>query len=135
MRSFFLSKFFVNFILGVRRTCRFVIFLCTKVSFIGITNLGASFGTSKRYEKKITKVWRDELNSVPTSLSLNFKPFPNHIQIQVQQIIVLKHIRAENYTKALQCWKEQIENLCSTKTVTIFEISFVVIFILKEWIY
>lgn len=64
-----------------------------------------------------------ELNSVPTSLSLNFKPFPNHIQIQVQQIIVLKHIRAENYTKALQCWKEQIENLCSTKTVTIFEIS------------
>lgn len=79
--------------------------------------------------------WSVELNSVPTSLSLNFKPFPNHIQIQVQQIIVLKHIRAENYTKALQCWKEQIENLCSTKTVTIFEISFVVIFILKEWIH
>lgn len=76
-----------------------------------------------------------ELNSVPTSLSLNFKPFPNHFQIQVQQIIVLKHIRAENYTKALQRWKEQIKNLCSTKTVTIFEISFVVIFILKEWIY
>lgn len=79
-----------------------------------------------------------KLNSVPTPLSIPTlsKSYPH----KSSKIFVFKHIRAENYTTALRCWNEQTKNLCSTKTVTIFEISSVVILItpshiLKEWIH